>query len=303
MSTIPRVSSAISGEPAHFGSVLAHQPQLAARFAALYGALWDSDVVSAETKELCRMRNARITACGFCRQVRFAKPLAAGLGEDLIDEVTDDYAASTKLSDAQKAALRFTNALIHDPEFLDVSASTALTHHFTQAQIAELTIAVTLFLALAKVLITLGLEPESLDVTVIPTPAPTAAAMASGVASLGDSLDLALAARPELLAGFQAFYGGLWEQDALAPALLDDLRRRIEAQHTGAATVDAIPPELTAYADLIPFAHHAITDDQAAAVRATLGDPGYVAFSIAVALFDALYRAREVLGRVEAVPA
>ena len=36
MSTIPRVSSAIPGEPAHFGSVLAHQPEIAENFYALY---------------------------------------------------------------------------------------------------------------------------------------------------------------------------------------------------------------------------------------------------------------------------
>ena len=39
------------------------------------------------------------------------------------------------------------------------------------AQIAELGLGVTLFLALAKALITMGLEPEAMDRTVLPTPA------------------------------------------------------------------------------------------------------------------------------------
>jgi hypothetical protein len=39
------------------------------------------------------------------------------------------------------------------------------------AQIAELGLGVTLFLALAKALITMGLEPEQMDRTVLPTPA------------------------------------------------------------------------------------------------------------------------------------
>ena len=50
MSTVARVSSAIPREAAHFSSVLAHQPVLAARFGALYGALWGSDVLSARIK-------------------------------------------------------------------------------------------------------------------------------------------------------------------------------------------------------------------------------------------------------------
>lgn len=181
MSTIPRASSAIAGEAPHFGSVLAHQPVLAERFAALYGAFWDSDVLPARIKEIARMRNARVTQCGFCRNVRFDKALNAGLGEAVIDDITDDYAQSDRLSAAEKAALKFTDALIHDPELLDADAQAAMREHFSPDQIAELALGVTLFLALAKVLITLGLEPEAMERTVLPTPAsaPTPAPMAA----------------------------------------------------------------------------------------------------------------------------
>jgi alkylhydroperoxidase family enzyme len=171
MSTIPRVSSAIAGEPAHFGSVLAHQPEIAESFFALYGRFWGSDVLSARTKEIARMRNARVTECGFCRNVRFDKAVAQGLGEEVVDDITDGYETSPKLSDAEKAVLKFTDALIHDPELLNSDARAALQRHLTPAQIAELGLGVTLFLALAKALITMGLEPEVMDRTVLPTPA------------------------------------------------------------------------------------------------------------------------------------
>jgi hypothetical protein len=65
MSTTPRVSSAIPGQPAEFGSVLAHQPEMASRFAELYGRFWQQGVVSQRIKEITRIRNARITDCGF----------------------------------------------------------------------------------------------------------------------------------------------------------------------------------------------------------------------------------------------
>ncbi|MFZ9394569.1 MAG: carboxymuconolactone decarboxylase family protein [Erythrobacter sp.] len=170
MSTTPRVSSAVAGEPPHFGSVLAHQPELAARFFALYGRFWDSDILPARIKEVARMRNARITECGFCRQVRFDKALGQGLGEDVVDDITDGYETSSRLTDAEKAALKFTDALIHDPALLDGDAQAALRRHFTPGQIAELGLGVTLFLALAKALITMGLEPEAMERTVLPTP-------------------------------------------------------------------------------------------------------------------------------------
>ncbi len=171
MSTIPRVSSAIPGEPAHFGSVLAHQPDIAQSFFALYGRFWGSDVLAARVKEVARMRNARVTECGFCRNVRFDKAVAQGLGEEVVDDITDGYETSDKLSDTEKAVLKFTDALIYDPELLTGDAKAALRRHLTPAQIAELGLGVSLFLALAKALITMGLEPEEMDRTVLPTPA------------------------------------------------------------------------------------------------------------------------------------
>ena len=171
MSTTPRVSSAIAGEPAHFGSVLAHQPAMAESFFALYGRFWGSDVLSARIKEIARMRNARVTECGFCRNVRFDKAVAQGLGEEVVDDITDGYETSPRLTPAEKTALKFTDALIHDPELLTGDTKAALQRHLTPAQIAELGLGVTLFLALAKALITMGLEPEVMDRTVLPTPA------------------------------------------------------------------------------------------------------------------------------------
>lgn len=171
MSTTPRVSSALPGEPAHFGSVLAHQPEIAASFAGLYGRFWGSDVVPARIKEVARMRNARVTECGFCRNVRFDKAVAEGLGEAAVDDIADGYESSLRLTDAEKAVLKFTDALIHDPDLLTGDAKAALQRHLTPAQIGELGLGVTLFLALAKALITMGLEPEVMDRTVLPTPA------------------------------------------------------------------------------------------------------------------------------------
>lgn len=173
MSTIPRVSSAVPGEPAHFGTVLAHQPAIAESFTELYGRFWQSDVLSARLKEVARMRNARVTECGFCRNVRFDKALGEGLGEELVGDITDDYEVSPRLSDAEKAVLKFTDALIFDPDLLTGDAKAALQRHLSPEQIAELGLGLTLFLALAKALITMGLEPEQMDRTVLPTPAPS----------------------------------------------------------------------------------------------------------------------------------
>lgn len=65
MSTKPRVDAAIAGAPPEFGSVMMHSPDVLGRFGDLYATFWQQGIVSQEIKEMTRIRNARITDCGF----------------------------------------------------------------------------------------------------------------------------------------------------------------------------------------------------------------------------------------------
>ena len=64
MATTPRISSAIPGAAPDFGSVLEHQPALTAAFWRLYGQFWSRGVLDQRTKEVARIRNARMVKCG-----------------------------------------------------------------------------------------------------------------------------------------------------------------------------------------------------------------------------------------------
>ena len=65
MSTEPRVPSAVPGESEEFATVTAHTPEMISRFFDLYAEFWQRGIVAAEIKELTRLRNARITDCGY----------------------------------------------------------------------------------------------------------------------------------------------------------------------------------------------------------------------------------------------
>lgn len=80
----------------------------------------------------------------------------------------DGYEAT--LPDAQVAALKLTDAIIGLPQMPDADCRAALRRHFSEAEIVELALGVGLFLGMSKVLITLGLEPDDMPVTVMPTP-------------------------------------------------------------------------------------------------------------------------------------
>ncbi len=45
------------------GSALARQPEALQRFLRLYGILWSRGVLDHTTKEVARLRNARVTDC------------------------------------------------------------------------------------------------------------------------------------------------------------------------------------------------------------------------------------------------
>ena len=97
-----------------------------------------------------------------------------GLTEEQVDHIGDGYEQSP-LSERDKVALHFTDALLHDPR-VTPALQAQLRAHFSEPQIVELALGVGLFHALSKVLIALGLEPENMPTTVLPTPAEPAPA-------------------------------------------------------------------------------------------------------------------------------
>lgn len=151
-------------------SALAHQPALLAAFTRLYGTLWSHGVLDLPTKEMTRLRNARITDCSFCRNVRFEGARRDGLGEDLVDEIRDGYAKSDALTPRQKVALRFTDAFLRDPASDDPTLRAELLAHFTPEEIVELAAGVALFMGFSKIAVALGQAPADMPVTVLPTP-------------------------------------------------------------------------------------------------------------------------------------
>ena len=105
----------------------------------------------------------------------------------------------------------------------------------------------------------------------------------------------ALAGDPVLAEHYAAFRAKA--EAALDPVLVALIRQTvagvhgIEAALIDEAALDHGTRTCLAYAARIPFEHTAISDPEAAAVIAHLGEPGFVAFSVVAALADAECRA------------
>lgn len=86
----------------------------------------------------------------------------------MVAQIEDGY--ESRLDDKAVAALQLADDIIGLPGRLTEEQKARLSNHYSDAEIAELALGVGLFLGMSKVLITLGLEPERMDTTVLPTP-------------------------------------------------------------------------------------------------------------------------------------
>jgi alkylhydroperoxidase family enzyme len=151
------------------GSALGHQPELTDAFMRAYGILWSRGVVDHPTKEMARLRNARVTDCGYCRNVRFDVAREQGLSEDVVDQIVDGYEQGG-LDAKQKAVLRWTDAFLQQPGEPPEALRAELLEHFTPEQLVELTAGVALFMGFSKIAVSLGQAPADMPMMVIPTP-------------------------------------------------------------------------------------------------------------------------------------
>lgn len=65
MSKEPRFPALDTDAEVNFGSVMAHTPDVLGRFFDLYAQFWQYGSVGPTLKELTRLRNARVTDCGY----------------------------------------------------------------------------------------------------------------------------------------------------------------------------------------------------------------------------------------------
>jgi AhpD family alkylhydroperoxidase len=94
------------------------------------------DTLDPVTTELVRLRGARQHQCRLCQSLRSRSALAAG-ADDATFAAVDDFAASD-LSDARKAALSLTDALIWTPADVGEDVLSGVRAHFAPAQAVEL---------------------------------------------------------------------------------------------------------------------------------------------------------------------
>jgi alkylhydroperoxidase family enzyme len=94
--------------------------------------------LDALTSELIRLRGATQHNCRLCKSLRETTALDAGGSETLYGDI-EHFEASGLLTDRQKAALRYADALIWSPSHIDRGVAAGVRAHFSDAEAVELT--------------------------------------------------------------------------------------------------------------------------------------------------------------------
>ncbi len=94
--------------------------------------------LDALTSEVVRLRGAAQHNCRLCKSLRETTALDAGGSETLYGDI-EHFEASGLLTDRQKAALRYADALIWSPSHIDRGIAAGVRARFSDAQAVELT--------------------------------------------------------------------------------------------------------------------------------------------------------------------
>ncbi|MCV7401169.1 carboxymuconolactone decarboxylase family protein [Mycobacterium fragae] len=94
--------------------------------------------LDALTSELVRLRGAAQHNCRLCKSLRETTALDAGGSETLYGDI-EHFEASALLTDRQKAALRYVDALIWSPSHIERGVAAGVREHFSDAEAVELT--------------------------------------------------------------------------------------------------------------------------------------------------------------------
>lgn len=89
------------------------------------------------TTELVRLRGARFHNCRICQSLRTASALNAGGSEELYDQIDRYDSDDSAMTEAQKVALRLTDAIVTGAG-LDATLVAQAREHYTPAQLVEL---------------------------------------------------------------------------------------------------------------------------------------------------------------------
>lgn len=167
-------------------AVRAHVPAVLRTFSAAWQETFREGVLDHKVKELARVFVAKSLDCGYCAGQRSHLAAEQGVTEHEYDELIE-FRRSSSLSDREKAALRWAEAIAWDASLADDELWEDLHRHFSEPELVELGFFIGLTLGQQRFLKTLQLRHGELGTDSLAGLAPEVAARLAGEQIAGNA--------------------------------------------------------------------------------------------------------------------
>jgi AhpD family alkylhydroperoxidase len=129
--------------------MMAHTPEMAKGMIAFSSALFKNRTLPRRLVELVRLRVAFHNQCRSCMAIRYKTAVDDGMTEGMVCSLERPQEA-TDLTDAEKAALRYTEISCLDHLSISEATFDDLRNYFTEAQIVELGMFIAFFIGFGR---------------------------------------------------------------------------------------------------------------------------------------------------------
>ena len=140
-------------------SALGLSPETLGPYVQFNHAIWHDGPLSAADVELARIRNARTVNCVFCKAVRYDIAIEAGLDEEKVAQIDDEF-ESSNLTEREKLIIKFTDYYLQDPTGMTSEFKRQMKDTFSAEEITHLSLAIMLCNCFSRCAVSLGGMPE-----------------------------------------------------------------------------------------------------------------------------------------------
>jgi AhpD family alkylhydroperoxidase len=140
------------------------RPEMGGLVERMVSTVYGKSILPAAEREVARMRIAQLNACDACSTFRAPSVLEAGVTEDLYEHV-DEAATYPGYTDRQRLAVEYAERYATDHRAIDDDLFARLRAVFTDAEVLDLTMCVSVYLGLGRALEVLGIDDScALDI-------------------------------------------------------------------------------------------------------------------------------------------
>lgn len=140
------------------------RPEMGAMVERMVATVYGKSILPAAEREVARYRIAQLNACDACSTFRAPSVIEAGVIEELYDHV-EQFATYAGYTHRQRLAIEYAERFATDHQGIDDALFGRLRAAFTDEEVLDLTMCVSVYVGLGRALEVLGIDqPAAMEI-------------------------------------------------------------------------------------------------------------------------------------------